>query len=464
MKTAQLRHFLVGRLLVGRRSFAIAAVGLLAAKVLLDRAFLQYLGVPWNDWLGHALGLYLGFDSIRHSDQDWALPLLAASLPFLWIGLALTSGRLRSIHWPAWLVILVFVPGLKLLFFIALLLLPDTRAVPTPGTRARPKRGRWIPKSRLGAAAVGVTSGGVLGLAAIALITGQLREYGWSLFVATPFLVGLVSTLLYTWHEPRGRMESVGVALLALGLLGVALVGVAIEGLICLLMASPIAVGLGILGALAGHGIGELRGRRDGELLLGAALLLPMMGLTEKVAAPAPEIRPVRTEIVVAAPPSTVWRHVVEFSDLPPPTELIFRTGIAYPIRARIEGKGPGAVRKCEFSTGPFVEPIQVWDEPRLLRFSVTANPAPMEEWTPYRHIHPPHLDGFLVSKRGQFELFPTGDGGTRLVGTTWYQHGLLPERYWRVWSDHILHTIHLRVLNHIRALSEAEVLRAAVP
>jgi hypothetical protein len=55
---------------------------------------------------------------------------------------------------------------------------------------------------------------------------------------------------------------------------------------------------------------------------------------------------------------------------------------------------GVGAVRRCEFSTGAFVEPVQVWDEPRLLRFSVTQTPSPMEELTPYHHIETPHLNG----------------------------------------------------------------------
>jgi len=70
-----------------------------------------------------------------------------------------------------------------------------------------------------------------------------------------------------------------------------------------------------------------------------------------------------------------------------------------------IDGSGPGAVRYCEFSTGPFVEPIQVWDEPRLLRFQVTENPAPMHEWSPYAKVLPKHLHGYLVSKQGQFLL-----------------------------------------------------------
>lgn len=40
-----------------------------------------------------------------------------------------------------------------------------------------------------------------------------------------------------------------------------------------------------------------------------------------------------------------------------------------------------------------------------------------MEEWTPYTHIDPPHLHGFLVSEGGQFLLTPLADGGTRVEG-----------------------------------------------
>jgi hypothetical protein len=158
----------------------------------------------------------------------------------------------------------------------------------------------------------------------------------------------------------------------------------------------------------------------------------------------------------VNAPPERVWKHVVSFAELPPPEEAIFRAGVAYPIRAHIEGSGPGAIRYCEFSTGPFVEPIKIWDEPRLLQFSVTANPRPMQEWSPYPNVEPRHLDGYLVSRQGQFRLVALPGGRTLLEGTTWYQHHLWPAGYWQVWSDAIIHRIHLRVLRHVKALSEA--------
>jgi hypothetical protein len=86
----------------------------------------------------------------------------------------------------------------------------------------------------------------------------------------------------------------------------------------------------------------------------------------------------------------------------------------------------------------------------------VTSNPAPMQEWTPYSHVDPPHLHGFLVSSGGQFLLRPLPNGGTRLEGTTWYRHSLWPAPYWRLWSDAIIHRIHMRVLGHIRHEAES--------
>ena len=74
-----------------------------------------------------------------------------------------------------------------------------------------------------------------------------------------------------------------------------------------------------------------------------------------------------------------------------------------------------------------------------------------MNELTPYGHIDPKHLHGYFVSEHGQFALTELPGGRTRLEGTTWYKHGLWPAAYWQVWSEAIIHRIHLRVLRHIR-------------
>ena len=181
------------------------------------------------------------------------------------------------------------------------------------------------------------------------------------------------------------------------------------------------------------------------------ALVSPGLFGVEHFTRPQAGVFAVQSTIEIAAPPEKVWQNVVAFAEIPPPQEVIFRAGIAYPMRAEIAGRGPGAVRHCVFSTGSFVEPITVWDEPHLLRFRVTANPAPMQELSPYGRISPRHLDGYFASQQGQFLLSALPGGRTRLEGTTWYSHSMWPESYWHWWSDYIIHRIHMRVLEHIR-------------
>lgn len=446
---------------VGRLGFALGLGSCLVLKQGVDQAVLSLLGVPHS---GRLWAILLGIELPTREDLSWGWPLLAASLPFLWVGLALTAARLRAMGRSVAWALLFFVPVLKFLMALVLIVAPDAGARTGTAPPEPPRRNSrwlsWIPRGRWASAAMGAGLSALLGALAVFLIANYLEAYGWTLFVALPLLLGFLTTLIHNHHGPRTCVESFLAVLSALALLGGLLLAMAIEGILCLLMASPIALVEALVGsALAQMLLSQRWARRlqEGRVLSAGILLLPLATAVELAVRPPPDVRPVSTEVTIAAPPEVVWRHVVSFSDLPPPTDWVFRTGIAYPIRARLEGRGVGAVRYCEFSTGPFVEPIEVWDEPRRLAFSVTSYPAPMEEWTPYRHIHPPHLDGFLVSRRGQFELFPMPSGGTRLVGTTWYQHGLSPDAYWRVWSDAILHRIHSRVLQHIRTLAEAD-------
>lgn len=164
-----------------------------------------------------------------------------------------------------------------------------------------------------------------------------------------------------------------------------------------------------------------------------------------------PVLRPVQTYVVVDADIETVWKHVVTFDAIPEPTDWLFGTGIAYPTHATIEGEGVGAIRYCNFTTGTFVEPITIWDEPNVLAFDVKSHPVPMNEFNPFWDIQPKHLNGYFKSYKGQFELTDLGDNKTGLKGTTWYTIDIKPGFYWYLWSDMIIHRIHKRVLNHIQ-------------
>jgi hypothetical protein len=314
-----------------------------------------------------------------------------------------------------------------------------------------------VPEGVLGSAAVSLFLTVPVGVAMVWFGVRFMANYGWGLFVALPFTMGFAAALIYGVRQPRSLSGCVGVACLSAVLLGLAVLALAVEGMVCLMMAMPIALPLAAIGGAFGYLVQRRRWLEEGTPAFLSLLLVFVPGVQwmEHMAAPAAPVYEVRSAIDIQAPPEKVWKEVVAFAEIPPPKELMFRAGIAYPIRAEILGSGPGAERHCVFSTGAFVEPIVVWDEPRLLKFSVSSNPAPMEEWTPYSHIEPAHLHGFLLSNGGQFLLTRLPNGRTRLEGTTWYRHTLWPAAYWRLWSDAIIHQIHFRVLRHIR--DEAE-------
>jgi hypothetical protein len=221
-------------------------------------------------------------------------------------------------------------------------------------------------------------------------------------------------------------------------------------------MAAPLALAFAALGAAFGYTLQNRNTYPGVAALLVCLTTAPaIMGAEAAVPRDVPTYR-VESSVIINAPPNVVWKNVVTFPDLPAPTEPMFLLGVAYPERARIEGSGVGAIRYCEFSTGDFVEPITVWNPDHMLAFSVRKSAQPMRELSPYPGLDTAHLHDYMISKHGQFVLEALPDGRTRLIGTTWYQHHLWPASYWTIYSDAIIHSIHLRVLNHIKRLSEA--------
>lgn len=285
---------------------------------------------------------------------------------------------------------------------------------------------------------------------AIGVTLLQSGIYGWMLFVIVPFALGLLGAAIVR-PSTAAVAATVGAAAVLLGAL--LLLAFAIEGALCIAMALPLVLPLGSLGAWAGFRLQETNiSAQSGSVML----VLPLAALAWDVKAP-PLVFHVTTQIVVQATPEKVWKYVVSVPKLPDDREWVFRAGLAYPTEVRLNGNGPGAVRYCRFSTGSFVEPITIWDEPHLLRFRVTQSPSPLHEWSPWGEIRPKHLHGYFVSEQGEFRLAALPGGRTLLTGTSWYRHGLWPAAYWRWWSDQIIHRIHLRVLDHVRDLTERE-------
>jgi hypothetical protein len=434
---------------VQRRDYLIYGFVLALVKYAGDVAIVWFgAHFFWTplDYVQSVWSLLTRFRPPRH---QWMLLALAVwTVPFIWVGFTLSARRAKNAGLSVLTAIWFFVPYANYLLMAVLCLRPEE--VPAPVTR-QPDDDRTSDSS-LSTSALAITAGLAVALVMVAITVVGLNRYGAVLFFLTPFMMGAVTTYVLNRRTRTTGTETTSVVLALFGFTAVALLMLAFEGLMCLIMALPIAIALGLFGSFFVRQF--LSDSTRAPSILGMMLaILPVSAFVEPT--PAAALYEVRSAVDVNAAPMEVWHKVVAFPPLPKPTDWLFTSGIAYPMAARIEGAGVGAVRYCEFSTGAFVEPITTWEPGARLSFAVTASPPPLREWSPYAGVAPPHLDGYLRSRRGEFRLIALPDGRTRLEGSTWYELRIAPVIYWKMFSDTLIRRIHLRVLDHVRVLAE---------
>ncbi len=401
---------------VSRFEYGLVGIALSFVKYAVELGVIAYFcGLFYTpfDFISPFLSSREKYLGLMPSWIGWAW--LIWTLPFLWIGVCMSVRRAFDAGISPWIGLVILVPFLNILGMLVLAMVPtDKRSTPVRNlVNEREERDATI----------------VAELADIYRPTmtepGRLISPNESIPILSSAIFGIGVGAAYL-------VVSVLASVYALGSYGTAM-----------FFGAPI-----ISCAVSAYCLNRRIDRGFGVTCLHALVTL----LTAAIISPVIEVR---SQVIVEAPIESVWDHVIDFPEITDKPTGILRTGVAYPVRARIEGSGIGAIRYCEFSTGTFVEPITVWDKPNRLSFDVTSQPEPMSELSPYRHIHPPHLDGSFQSIRGEFRLMRLDGNRTRLEGITWYQIDLGPRVYWRLWTDWIIHRIHERVLKHVKAEAE---------
>lgn len=391
--------------------------------------------------------------------QDWVVFFITAwSLPFVFVALRLTMDRAIDAGISPWTCLWILCPLVNLVLMIAMCFVGSDNEPPglmhgkTPSARSRRKAkeqrdaGMWLST---------ILSGLVITTLLMVFSVYCLGDYGATIFFSAPVLLGVMCGYsqkkhMVTTGAGPSVMISLGAVLLGSGIL----VALALEGIVCIVMALPIMMPAAAIGGWIGYLIAC--SRSEGPTWTTVVLMLPSDALVEH-AITQPMMYEVVSSVEIDATPAEVWPTVVAFPPIEHSPGWLFQLGVAYPVKARIDGHGDEAVRYCEFSTGDFVESIRVWDKPNRLAFDVESQPCPLTELSPYANIHPPHLNGFLRSHRGEFQLIALPGGRTRLQGHTWYSVDMYPQSYWKLWTDSIIHAIHHRVLDHIADVVEAQ-------
>jgi uncharacterized membrane protein YhaH (DUF805 family) len=167
---------------VGRAAYAVVGLVGIAIKHNLDRLIAaSFLGHQnsFNYWA--PLGKAARLDHLSGIEAKFLATLLLVSIPFVWIGVAMTVKRLRDAGQPLWLVVLFFFPVVNVFFLLALCVLPpresshEREAAPWPGPQGID---RFIPHTQLGSATLVIAVTAVLGLGFVVMGTIVIGAYG----------------------------------------------------------------------------------------------------------------------------------------------------------------------------------------------------------------------------------------------------------------------------------------------
>ena len=134
---------------------------------------------------------------------------------------------------------------------------------------------------------------------------------------------------------------------------------------------------------------------------------------------------------------------------------LVGAAGLAYPIRGRLLGTGVGAIRLGDFSTGIAREKVTEWVPDHRLAFTVLRQPPAMEEMSPYRHVHAPHVNGYFSTAETRFSLTSAVQGHTLLTVDATHVLRIDPALYWEPLARLAIRLNVSRVLEDIRAKAE---------
>jgi hypothetical protein len=259
-------------------------------------------------------------------------------------------------------------------------------------------------------------------------------------FIIIPTLMGIISA--WFWRDINMTGRTLAWSSSINGIYAVLFSTVFLqEGVICLIIVSPLLFGF----IIAGTSIGRMMFKRKNKNLNVSIIgLLSLIFITDSLS-PHQYENMVSDSIIINATPDKVWKNVVAFEPIKQkPGFWLFRIGMPSPMATTVTGYYKGAGRKCIFSNGyVFGEKIVAYEPGKDLTFDIIDQPRD------------PEIMGHIDIERGQFLLKDNGNGTTTVIGNSWYKLYVFPVWYYDIWAQSITRNVHLRVMQHIKDLSE---------
>ncbi len=319
--------------------------------------------------------------------------------------------------------------------------------------------GRAPPRHRNRRLAAGFALAMAVALSVFVLLSASRSGSIWfaSLWFLALLPAVLCALICYVGDPARDRPSSFYwlVPVVLCGLVCVASILVLHEGVICVVMITPIWLASGWAGAFA------LRSqrRRRGATLQSSMLAIPLLAALIEAHAPMPhEVFDVTRSVRIHAAPEAIWPHAVSSRDIAPTegrwTVTHDLIGMPRPRESVVEGWGEGAVRTARWGRSvDFQEIITDWRPGRRLAWRFHFANASVQQNTD-KHIAP---DGqFLTVQSGDYVFRRVSPGVTELTLTTRYVAKTHVNPYAALWGELMMGDIQANVLTIIKDRAEA--------
>lgn len=274
-------------------------------------------------------------------------------------------------------------------------------------------------------------------------------QYGAWLFVFLPVLCGMAAGFAGNWHRRLSKNAGWIIAGWSLLISSIILLLFAWEGVICIVMASPLLY----FGHVGGYylSIALLNRAFPRAMQVSFVPVVAMATLYQARQITPTEVRRQTTEVEINATPDEIWPLLLNLDKIEPMGNLMFKLGVAHPIATRSKGPRVGSRRECVLTTGTMPEIITESVPGCRLEFRVIETPPSMVELNPFGASNPQHLHDNYKVHRGSFSLTELPNGRTRVVGQSEYSYRVQPAIYWNLWTDVLVREIHMSVLHEIK-------------
>ncbi|HEX2206077.1 MAG TPA: hypothetical protein VHG93_00225 [Longimicrobium sp.] len=257
--------------------------------------------------------------------------------------------------------------------------------------------------------------------------------------------------------EERRAFRAILVPLATAFMVLVTVLAVGVEGLICVVMMTPVFLVMSLLGGMLALIVRSIRNRRMRVSAGVLVLVLPFAaGPVEQQIPQLQSRRIVENRIRINADPQTVWGQIIRVPAIRPHeyrTTFIHRIGFPRPIEATLSHEGVGGVREASFERGVlFRETVIDWVPQKRLSFTIAVDSIPTRTLDQHVTVGGEYFDVL----DGTYEIVPLSADEVEL--RLWSTHRLSTHfnAYASLWTDFVMRQIQGNILEVVRDRAEA--------